>query len=221
MPPPPSNICPVQECQENADTTCDQCQLKFCSALHGPHTSHTCQQLKAGYSFKGNWVAPPIILGQEALTVSTSAEDLPTSSSSAVKNISSLPSASFEIVEQVVKSPSLSIDEEVNVISILGNSERTNQRSKRKHEETVSVHVPVTAIINTAVTDVAHRIQKLIKLAGPSVLENLKRELNFECYHVEFSIQLSNELNVDISGALDVRRPTRAGVMKELILKLL
>ena len=50
---------------------------------------------------------------------------------------------------------------------------------------------------------------------------NLKREYNFECYHVDFLILLSNELKVDISRALDTRRPTRAGVMNELITKLL
>ena len=172
----PSHTCPVQECQENADYACDQCQLKFCSALHGSHISHTCQQLKAGYTFKGNWVAP---------------------------------------AEQAV-------NEEVDVINMLGGSKKTSQRSKRKYEEMISVGVPVAAVINTAVTDVAARIRKLAKATGPSVIEeNLKRELNFECYHVEFLMQLSNELKLDISRALDVRRPTRVGVMNEVIAKLL
>ena len=106
---------------------------------------------------------------------------------------------------------------------MLGGSKKTSQRSKRKYEEMISVGVPVAAVINTAVTDVATRIRKLAKAAGPSVIkENLKSELDFKCYHVEFLMQLSSELKLDISRALDVRRrATREGVMNELIAKLL
>ena len=41
-------VCPVCECEESADMQCNTCQLQFCSALHGPHDSHSCQMLKNG-----------------------------------------------------------------------------------------------------------------------------------------------------------------------------
>ena len=53
------STCAVQECIEFAELVqCEECQLQFCSALHGPHRNHSCQQLKPGYSFKGTWEEP-------------------------------------------------------------------------------------------------------------------------------------------------------------------
>ena len=205
--------CPVKECEESADAYCDMCQLKFCSALHGPHMSHTCQQLKAGYTFSGNWATPP-----EVQIAPFSSNDTATSSFDAVSNIAIATSSPIKIAEKL---PPLHINEDIDVVNMLGGSEKNAQHSKRKYE-TIAVGIPVAvSVSDTAVKDVAMRIQRIVKLDGSSLIGNLKRKLNDKCYHVDFLILLSNELKVDISRALDTRRPTRAGVMNELITKLL
>jgi hypothetical protein len=186
--------CPVQECDECAEVACDQCHLTFCSALHGPHSSHSCQQLKPGHRFVNTWVAPPPDLSDAVDIINLVAHG-----SSAVTE---------SLGETAPKETASSIGIE-GPPSVIG--------TKRKFVNNGSDVVTST---ETQEQEVANRIRRLVSASGPFKIENLKRELNFNCYHVEFLTKLSHELCIDISSALDVRRPTREGVMNEIISKL-
>ncbi len=69
---------------------------------------------------------------------------------------------------------------------------------------------------------VTNKIKVALKEAKEvSKYDLLRSILNYHIYDVEFLNKLSLEMDVDISDALNAKRPTREGIMKTLISKLI
>ncbi len=214
-----AKLCPVKECVDPAVISCEQCQLSFCTVLHGSHNSHICQVLKAGYKFAGEWEAPAqadndpeeitiIRLVPKKITVELPPRGV-SSSSAAVINVTT-PGMVPSIEESAAGKSSLesstqhTIGEKRKNI-LINNEEMKNTHKKAAAELTKEAHVAklVRNILETT--------------SGPRQAEALYLHLNYDTYDILFLQNLSHEFDVDISHALSSTRPKRARVLEEFI----
>ena len=236
-------LCPVQECDGQAEVQCSTCALTFCASLHGEHSSHSCQQLKSGFKFPESqvgihWVAPPrngpeiinLIALNDSISGTKHKQSIDTSTSPAKlqllpvsgvsscetsdnlsggkrKHISPLKPAAIDSSQSIVPKTKL-LD-----TSSISDAKQDMRGDKRHHPSTYADSVE-------AEVDVASKVKVMLADAGKDPSSELKRLLNYNCYDVDFLVKLSRILHIDISDAVAVRRATREGVMKALILKL-
>lgn len=67
------------------------------------------------------------------------------------------------------------------------------------------------------VNDLAVLLQTIAASGRQNLYEEIKLKLNYHIYDADFLLKLAYKLNVDVSSASSVRRPTREGVMNCLI----
>jgi hypothetical protein len=205
---PCSAICPVAECEEPAVISCATCQLSFCAALHGGHHSHGCQQLKAGFTFPPNtWSNVPPAEEELFLDLTRKTYTAYISSLNSAKETSPVKLAVIERDISILEQKSAAIDTSMQTMS--------PSRKRKQTEE--------TPVIKNAgqVPIVAAKIRKILEQNLPRKETELNTLLEFVSYDVSFLNALSIELHVSLSDAVNVRRPTREGVKKMLISKLL
>ena len=213
-----ATLCPVEECVDPAVITCEQCQLSFCTALHGSHNSHICQVLKAGYKFAGEWEAParadndPEEIKIIRLVPKKIPVELPprgvSSSSAAVISVTTpgmVPSIEESAAEKSLESSTQHTIGGKRKNILINNEELKNTHKKATGELTKEAHVAkiVRNILETT--------------SGPRQAEALYLHLNYDSYDILFLQNLSHEFDVDISHALSSSRPKRARVLEELI----
>jgi hypothetical protein len=194
-------LCPVQECEGHAEVSCEKCDLKFCSGLHGAHRSHICQQWKPGYSF-------PV----DGWEIDSTANE-PTPSS---EEDFSFPVDARAIDSTAEEQPPSSVEDsgQNNIISSTIARPRgvtiAVKGKKRKDSE----------YVDGPEYEVAKKLRKVIDEGGSNADHEARKLLNYECYNIEFLLKLSDILQVDIKESVSGRRATREGVMKSLITKI-
>ena len=236
--------CPVLECVDPATIHCEECNLSFCESLHGAHRSHSCQALKAGYSFKGDWVAPSQLETICSVPSSTSVSNLtppvaPTEQQIVTMSVGTVQlqslSQSLEIdtppgeasVESSLQLPLFtSIEASTTTLSLKTTAEhdaltQLTDCGKRKWDKIINEDnndVYKTAAELTKVAHVATQLRSILETtSGARLKEVVYLHLNYETYDIIFLQNLSREFNVDISHALSCTRPKRAQVLGEFI----
>jgi len=152
--------------------------------------------LKEGYSFREGWVLPP----------NKDLEESTTSTSSVPKDV--------ESGEQHSQKPAVT-NVDVDNLLLGSTTEVTKALGKRKYKDTVHA-----ANTETKEEGVASKIREIVATEGHLKYGSLRTLLNFDSYNVEFLVKLSHVLHIDISDAMNVRRPTREGIINALINKL-
>ena len=66
----------------------------------------------------------------------------------------------------------------------------------------------------------AKKLRKVIDAGGSNADHEARKLLNYESYDIEFLLNLSDILQVNIKESVSGRRATREGVMKSLISKI-
>ena len=225
--------CPVLECEEKAEMQCEQCNLSFCKSLHGSHNSHICQLWKSTYKFPDGWEAP---LQQEVVSRSSGKKRKPEQSRVALAEVISVTSPTkpplqvedCDVIELNIKSTA---GQQPSHNASIGGSGKKSKPSRVAFQDVAAVtiseptrggehqHSFHSNETSTKEGEIAQKIREILQKGGDSS-GTLTKLLQYGPYDVEFLSKVSNILQIDISPDVNARRPTREGVMKSLIAKL-